>query len=223
MVEEINLTVNRSMDSYTYKLPFCNINISLEGDKTDQDKINANVINVIYDTQWNPPLPDRENRNVIIDGTADQTVCYLRSIWETFSANEYAYTLITNSVDWTKGFIPVDNLSTINGHTVVLLYCKNDNSSPVYFALIKNSSINLKFLTLPSEDTGYSLFAYADYITSFEDCAYYTLSNRNSNSNSGLAIYFYKEYFQEIHENPTVTWYALNEPRVRLYPTNRLK
>ena len=37
MVEEINLTVNRSMDSYTYRLPYCNINISLEGNKTEPE------------------------------------------------------------------------------------------------------------------------------------------------------------------------------------------
>ena len=44
MVEEINLTINRSMDSYTYKLPFCNVNITLEGDKTDpQPEIEGNL------------------------------------------------------------------------------------------------------------------------------------------------------------------------------------
>lgn len=124
MVEEIDLTVNRSMDSYTYKLPYCNINIELQGNETEPNKMNINIINVKYDTEWNPPIPDRDNRNVVTDDINSQLVCYLRSIWETFTTNDYAFTLITNYIDWTKGFIPVDNLSTVTGHTIILLYIK---------------------------------------------------------------------------------------------------
>ena len=82
MVEEIDLTVNRSMDSYTYKLPYCNINIELQGNETKPNKMNINIINVKYDTEWNPPIPDRDNRNVVTDDINSQLVCYLRSIWE---------------------------------------------------------------------------------------------------------------------------------------------
>ena len=44
MVEEINITVNRSEDQITYQLPYQNINIFLEGEKIDpQPEIEGNL------------------------------------------------------------------------------------------------------------------------------------------------------------------------------------
>lgn len=57
MVEEINLTVNRSMDFYTYKLPFCNVNITLEGSKTEPEP----------EIQGNLPFTKRVVGNELLD------------------------------------------------------------------------------------------------------------------------------------------------------------
>lgn len=236
MEEEIIIIPRNSTQDILYQTSDKSIKIRLEGEAIPPEPtpvIPENVIPLRWETTPTGHLEANVTYNIYANDELGQKILQITSPTN-FTENLYSYYCYGGD-SWTGPFTNQTGELTVtpngyfgNANKYLLIYAKNDNTSPIYFAGLKCWSDDIRGtfsdIPLPTTESGYTLTVYGKHSN------YMFNINMLTNNASGttydtpsIQIITYPRTIDIDTQISDIKWYGLFNPIVNLSPKSLQK